>query len=169
MVSQVKKYQQVIEGLGKIVVLVTNSKTPYPNEVMRLAVSDVVGRELHNEMIDISLHRPFMRLIFMGDINRVHWQPYKQEKDCEYAEFDLYNQEKKWIGKVVFLRGGLYSKKPNEFMSKIVVDYLNGLDEKGTKYTSYNEMVEIFLDNPWFRVVLLNIDKIAFEEFREYA
>jgi len=164
MVSQVRKYQQVIEGLGRIVVLVTGSSTEYPNEVMRLAVADEVGREMHNEMIDISLHRPFMRLIFIGDINEVHWQSYKQEKDCDYAEFDLHNQEQKWIGKVVFMRGGLYSQKPNAFMSKKVADYVNSLEEKGTKYTSYNEMVEIFLDNPWFRVILLNIDKITFEE-----
>lgn len=161
--AEIQKYEQDLAGKGKIVVLITDDNSEYTYEIMSMAVSNVVLHELHNEMIDVSMRRPFLRLIYIGDINNIGWKPYPNEDDCEYVEFDLKNIVGKWIGKVAFLRGGLYNQNPSLYMSNMVQKYLDNLDGKGSKYTSYNEMCEIFLDNPWFRVILLNLDKLNFE------
>ena len=145
---------------GEFVVLVANSEIENPNGLLTLAVSEVVARSMYNDFIDISLHRPYLRLVWIGDLNTLVWKRYNGYNDCEYIEFDLKNQQNDWEGRVVFMRGGLYQDNPNQYMSDRVYEYVNKLDRN--KFSVFNEMVESTLDNQWFRAILLNIDHLTF-------
>ena len=61
------------------------------------------------------------------------------------------------------MRGGLYKKNPNEYMSEQVRKYLGSLDT--SKYETYNELIEKYMDNPWLRVILLNVNKLIFRPY----
>ena len=150
----------IFNNNATIEVLVGDTQNPYVNDQMKLAVSNVVGLEMHNEMIDATLQRPYLRVVFIGDLNMIHWKHFNNDRDCEFEEDDLITDDGKWIGKVVFMRGGLYNSKPNDYMSKKVGEYIKSLDNSEGNYTSYNEFVEVYLDNPWFRIILFNLDKM---------
>ena len=159
----IHKYEQVVNG-GKFVVLLAEPQVENPTNLLTLAVSEVVGRSMFNEFIDITLQRPYLRVVWLGDLNTLPWKQYKTGNDCEYLEFDFYNDIKNDVcGRIVFMRGGLRQKSPNQYMTNMVYDYLNILDRK--MFSTYNEMVERPLDNPWFRVILLNIDRLIFTPF----
>ena len=157
----IHKYEQSISQ-GKIVILLADSQVESPNDIMREAVFKVVQSSMYNEMIDASLRRPYLRLLLIGDINTLKWEKYNNDTDCDYVEFELKNNSE-IAGKVVFLRGGLYQSNPNEYMRNMVKNYLTNLDQ--TIYKTYNELIEEPLDNPWFRVILLNINKLVFHPF----
>jgi len=61
------------------------------------------------------------------------------------------------VGKLAVLRGGLSTENPTELMNSAVSKYV-GL--KG-----YNEFVEIYLDNPWVRVIISGINKLDYKPF----
>ena len=61
------------------------------------------------------------------------------------------------------MRGGFYKNDPNNYMSEQVKQYIDNLDT--TKYKVYNELIEETMDNPWSRVILLNINKLCFSNF----
>lgn len=164
---QVHKYEQSLGNGAKICVLLAAPEIKYPNDIMRYAVSLIVGRNMYNEMIDISLQRPYLRLIFIGETNLLRWEnAILKGKEFEYVEIKL-NNGLTCVGKVVLMRGGFYEKEPNAYMTNIVQEYLKNLSntEDGIKYETYNELIEEPLDNPWFRVILLNINKLIFEPF----
>ena len=163
----VSKYEQTLDGgMAKICILLASPEIKYPNDIMRYAVSCVVGNTMYNEMIDISLQRPYLRLVLLGDINLLNWKKNPKYGDSEFVEIELKNGNIT-VGKVVFMRGGFYQKDPNKYMSNIVQQYLNDLGNTNGNihYEAYNELVEEPLDNPWFRVLLLNINKIIFEPY----
>lgn len=62
------------------------------------------------------------------------------------------------IGKIAILRGGLNSENPNEIMNAAVTKFVGN--------NPYNEFIEIFLDNPWVRVVISGINEIEYKEFQ---
>jgi hypothetical protein len=157
----IHKYEQSIPQ-GKIVILLADSQVESPNDIMREAVSKVVKSSMYNEMIDASLRRPYLRLLLIGDINTLQWKKYDNGTDCDYVEFDLKN-DGVLAGRVVFMRGGLYQPNPYEYMTNKVKSYLCNLDN--TVYKTYNELIEEPLDNPWFRVILLNINNLVFQPF----
>lgn len=158
--------QQIDKGPAWInVLLVDPANVRYSNDLMLEAVSRVVGSSMYNEMIDYSLQRPYLRLVFVGDINLLNWKPSEYD-DCDSVEIELRNGEDP-VGKAVFMRGGFRHKNPNEYMSDIVNKYVKKLNiiEDPIKYEAYNELIEAPLDNPWFRVILLNINKLIFKPF----
>ena len=155
----IHKYEQVVNG-GKFVVLLADPHVENPTNLLTLAVSEVVGRSMFNEFIDITLQRPYLRVVWLGDLNTLPWKSYNGLRDCEYIEFELKDPENKWCGRIVFMRGGLYQSNPNQYMTSMVNNYLKSLDHG--KFKTYNEMVERPLDNPWFRVILLNINNLTF-------
>ena len=59
---------------------------------------------------------------------------------------------------VAFLRGGVGEKNPKYYMDNAVSDYL---EKKGNPM--YNEFIEIFLDNPYLRVVVTGINEMPFK------
>ena len=81
--------QQINNDLARISILLADQSIKYPNNIMVEAVSCAVGRSMYNEMIDISLQRPFLRFVFMGDINLLRWEKKTEYGDCEIVEIKL--------------------------------------------------------------------------------
>lgn len=61
------------------------------------------------------------------------------------------------VGKVAILRGGLNTENPTALMDSAVSKYVGR--------TGYNEFVEIYLDNPWVRVVVIGINDLEYKPF----
>lgn len=70
-------------------------------------------------------------------------------KDVEIVEFNVQH------GRVAILRGGL--NKPKSYMDDIVREYVGR--------EMYNEFIEIFLDNPYVRVVVSGINNFDYKTF----
>ncbi|MEA5141847.1 hypothetical protein [Arcicella rigui] len=77
-------------------------------------------------------------------------------------KIEIFEQELKngdsTVGKVAILRGGLNTDNPTAIMNDAVSTYV------GTK--GYNEFIEVFLDNPWVRVVVSGINELDYKEFK---
>lgn len=60
---------------------------------------------------------------------------------------------------MVVLFGGMNSQNPKAYMDMAVHDYL-------VKHGNpmYNEFVEIHLDNPWLRVIIVGINDLPYKE-----
>jgi hypothetical protein len=80
-------------------------------------------------------------------------------EDIEIFEQLLKNDNKKIVGKIAIIRGGLNTDNPTALLNAAVSEYVQN--------TGYNEFVEIFLDNPWTRVVMSGINEIKFEKFQD--
>jgi hypothetical protein len=74
----------------------------------------------------------------------------------EIFEQELRNGDKV-VGKVAILRGGLNTDNPTAIMNEAVSSYV--------EHQSYNEFVEVFLDNPWVRVIVSGINELDYKEF----
>lgn len=61
------------------------------------------------------------------------------------------------VGKMAVIRGGLNTDNPTGLLNLAVSEYVQN--------TGYNEFVEIYLDNPWIRVVMSGINEIEFKKF----
>ena len=59
--------------------------------------------------------------------------------------------------KVAILVGGMDKESPKGYMDRIVKEYTNGAE--------YNDFVEIFLDNPYVRVIVEGINEIKFAKY----
>lgn len=57
------------------------------------------------------------------------------------------------------LRGGFGSDNPKYYMDCVVSEYV--------QQTMYYEFVEIFLDNPWIRVIIFGINNI--NDWRKFS
>lgn len=58
--------------------------------------------------------------------------------------------------RMVILRGGINQENPKKFMDDVVSKYVEG--------ELYNEFIEVFLDNPWVRVLIFGINELNYEE-----
>lgn len=74
-------------------------------------------------------------------------------------EIEIFETELGNDCKIAILRGGLHSDNPTAIMNEAVATYVGN---KG-----YNEFVEVFLDNPWVRIVVGGINTLVFEEFKD--
>ncbi|MBL0202352.1 MAG: hypothetical protein IPP81_20005 [Chitinophagaceae bacterium] len=77
-------------------------------------------------------------------------------EDVEIFE-QLFRNDNQVVGKVAIIRGGLNTDNPTGLLNLAVSQYVEN--------TGYNEFVEIFLDNPWVRVVMSGINEINFKKF----
>lgn len=68
------------------------------------------------------------------------------------------NGQDKEIGKMAIIKGGIGTVNPKAVMDNAVREYVAN--------ESYNQFVEIHLDNPWVRVVIKGINDVSFEEFK---
>lgn len=64
--------------------------------------------------------------------------------------------------KLYVLRGGLGEKNPKAYMDGAVAEFLQ---LKGNP--SFNEFVEIFLDNPYVRVIIVGINSLEYHKSSE--
>lgn len=71
----------------------------------------------------------------------------------EIFEKDLNN------GHLAIIRGGL--GEPKSFMDECVYKYVQTKHNGG----SYNDFVEVFLDNPYVRVIITGINELDYNEF----
>ena len=60
------------------------------------------------------------------------------------------------VGTLAILRGGLGTDNPSAAMSEAVTLYV------ANSGVGYNEFVEIFLDNPWVRVIITGINEVEY-------
>lgn len=60
-------------------------------------------------------------------------------------------------GTLSILFGGLGESNPKAYMDMVVSDYV--ADEM------YNEFIEVFLDNPYVRVIITGINEIELEDY----
>ena len=74
----------------------------------------------------------------------------------EFFEQELTKDNKK-VGKVAIFRGGLNTDNPTAILDSAVSKYVGN--------DGYNEFVEIFLDNPWVRVVVIGINELEYKKF----
>lgn len=71
--------------------------------------------------------------------------------------------EHKWTSlngkpnKLAILWGGMNRENPTQYMNDAVSQYV--------QQTSYNQFVEIHMDNPWLRVIVKDINELPFEDF----
>ena len=74
----------------------------------------------------------------------------------EQKIFDLNGQE---VGKIAILVGGLRSENPKEYMDMAVNNYVGR--------EMHNQFIEIFLDNPWTRIVTRGLDSMPFNPMND--
>lgn len=77
-------------------------------------------------------------------------------EDVEIFE-QLLESDNQVVGKIAIIRGGVNTDNPTGLLNNAVSEYVEN--------TGYNEFVEIFLDNPWIRVVMSGINEIDFNKF----
>lgn len=70
--------------------------------------------------------------------------------DVQIKEFPVENG-----GMIAILRGGL--NKPKSYMDGVVSEYVG--------HVLHNEFIEIFLDNPYVRVIVTGINDFNYEVF----
>lgn len=70
-------------------------------------------------------------------------------EDVEIVEFEVEG------GKIAILRGGI--NKPKTYMDNIVSKYVG--------HKMFNEFIEIFLDNPYVRVIVSGINNFDYRTF----
>lgn len=81
-----------------------------------------------------------------------------KKKSIKYEYYEFPSNELLPHGvSVAFLRGGFGADNPKFFMDLAVSDYL---EKKGRPM--YNEFIEIFLDNPYLRVIVTGINDMPF-------
>ncbi len=127
-----------------------------PKAILDEVVNLYVGLNSYNEFVETSLKNPWVRVI-INDINELNYKKYRQYRDVEIYESILISKKADTNGKIAVIRGGLNSEKPILFMNEIVQEYV---DKK-----EYKEFVEIYLDNPWVRIIFFDFDLIKYEPF----
>lgn len=76
-----------------------------------------------------------------------------------FPDVDIYEQDLNG-GKLYILRGGWTSPTPRSYMDEVVRQFI------GTQV--YNQFIEIHLDVPQVRVILMGINDLRYEEVIEY-
>ena len=71
-------------------------------------------------------------------------------EDVEIKEFHVDNG-----GVIAILRGGL--NKPKSYMDNVVSEYVG--------HAMHNQFIEIFLDNPYVRVIVTGINNFDYDTF----
>jgi hypothetical protein len=142
----------------RLAILKCDEGSPNPKGVLEYAVNKYVVNEGFNEFVQIELDNPWMRLI-IRDINELNYQ---QNQLLNYDDVEIFNQtlidrNEAETGRVSILRGGLNSEKPIAYMAAAVREYAGD--------DNYLHFVEIYLDNPWVRVLIFNIDQLQYEPF----
>ena len=61
------------------------------------------------------------------------------------------------VGRIAIIRGGLNEENPTAVLNNAVSNYVG--------QTPYNEFVEIYLDNPWVRVIVSGINELNYQPF----
>lgn len=71
-------------------------------------------------------------------------------------DISIFTQDLNGGGTLYILIGGLNSNNPVEFMDKQVSQIVKGMP--------YSEFVDKHMDNPYIRVIIMDINKLTFDE-----
>lgn len=77
--------------------------------------------------------------------------------DVEICIYDLPVQGNGQQGKIAILRGGLRADNPVTYMDEAVRRFVEG--------NLHNQFIEVFLDNPYVRVIVSNINELDYNPF----
>jgi hypothetical protein len=158
--DKIEIFEEIVKGKYnvdyKFSILRFTTHVEYSKSYLDEAVSIYVGNNLYNEFVEIYNSDHWFRIIISG-INELNYNIDKDKN--EIVEFDLHNNEENIAAKAVILRGGLYSETPLEYMTNFVTEYTQGEE--------HLHCVEIFMDNPWVRVVLFRMNIIVFKPFTD--
>jgi hypothetical protein len=157
--DNIEIFEEIVKGKNsidyKFSILRFAPHIQYSKSYLDTAVSTYVGHNLYNEFVELYNKDYWFRILISG-INEFDYTI--DENKNEKIEFDLHNEEN-IVAKAAILRGGLYSDKPLEYMTNLVTEYANGRE--------HIHCVEIFMDNPWVRVVLFEMNKLVFKPFTD--
>ena len=93
----------------------------------------------------------------MIDINNL--SDLTSRKSDKYSDVEIFEKKLAQGVFIAMLRGGFNAANPKLYMDNVVSEYVRD--------TMYNEFVEIFLDNPWIRVIIFGINNI--NEWRKFS
>jgi hypothetical protein len=93
----------------------------------------------------------------MIDINKL--SDLTSRRSDKYPDVEVFEKELAQGVFIAMLRGGFESENPKFYMDCAVSEYV--------QQTMYNEFVEIFLDNPWIRVIIFGINNIT--DWRKFS
>lgn len=93
----------------------------------------------------------------MIDINNL--SDLTSRKSDKYSDVEIFEKKLAQGVYIAMLRGGFTAANPKLYMDNVVSEYVRD--------TMYNEFVEIFLDNPWIRVIIFGINNI--NEWRKFS
>ena len=93
----------------------------------------------------------------MIDINNL--SDLTSRKSDKYSDVEIFEKKLAQGVFIEMLRGGFTAANPKLYMDNVVSEYVRD--------TMYNEFVEIFLDNPWIRVIIFGINNI--NEWRKFS
>ena len=74
------------------------------------------------------------------------------------ANVEIFEQDLK-KGHLAIIRGGLGERK--SFMDEVVYQYVQSKHNGG----SYNDFIEVTLDNPYVRVIITGINELEYKDF----
>jgi hypothetical protein len=77
--------------------------------------------------------------------------------DVEICIYDLPVQGNGQQGKIAILRGGLGADNPVAYMDEAVSRFV--------ERNLHNQFIEVFLDNPYVRVIVSNINELDYNPF----
>ena len=93
----------------------------------------------------------------MFDINKL--SDLTSRKSNQFSDVEIFEKELAQGVFIALLRGGFTAANPKLYMDNVVSEYVG--------QSMYNEFVEIFLDNPWIRIIIFGINNI--NEWRKFS
>lgn len=93
----------------------------------------------------------------MFDINKL--SDLTSRKSNQFSDVEIFEKELAQGVFIAMLRGGFTAANPKLYMDNVVSEYVG--------QSMYNEFVEIFLDNPWIRVIIFGINNI--NQWRKFS
>ena len=145
-------------GQYKIAIIKCSDKIENPKSTLDFAVSNFVESDGYNEFVEVFKENPWVRIVVSG-INELQFNNIflNENPDVDCYEFNLPTLAGFETSRFGILRGGLQENKPLEYMNNIVRKYAGE--------TPSNHFMEIFMDNPWVRLVVFGIDNLDFTPY----
>jgi hypothetical protein len=141
----------------KVGIITCSSHCSYPKEVLDNAVYSYVEGVNYNEFIELYSNNHFVRVILSG-INELDYTIIN-DRPINYLDFfeQALIQNESEVGKIAIFRGGMQEEKP--------LEYIDSLVREKYPQTLLNQFVEIHMDNPWVRLIIIGINELAFKKF----
>lgn len=158
----IKKNQQLV---GALAVLSGGFLKPSPggfmdNEILRFVNSSELksllkGSKLKPKsaytFVEEHLDNPWLRLLVWGVENVDLYSRHRLHYGLEYDEFVRDDEN------LIIIKGGFNAPNPKSYMDAIVMELVQN--------RGYNQFIEATLTNPYYRILLFNINDLEEREF----